>query len=139
MEVSICPICSREYAQELLRKGFPDHLAVVSFYDPDLPPVDYPAGRAICVPLDDFRTNLAQAEEIARFIYAARAKGLDILCQCEQGRSRSAGCAAAILEHFEGRGEALFYDARFSPDQLVYDRVLAALEAAAKDTGMDGT
>lgn len=135
MEVNIC---SRRDAEKLLAEGLPGNLMVVAFHDPDIPPVAYPAGRAICVSLDDFQTNLPQAEEIARFIYAARAKGLDILCQCERGRSRSAGCAAAIWEHFEGRGEALFYDARFSPDQLVYDRVLAALEAVAKDTRMDG-
>lgn len=135
MEVSIC---SRKDGEKLLAEGFPGNLMVVAFHDPDLPPVDYPAGRAICVPLDDFQTDLPQAEEIARFVYAAQAKGLDILCQCERGRSRSVGCAVAILEHFEGRGDALFYDARFSPDQLVYDRVLAALEAVAKDTRMGG-
>lgn len=138
MEVSICPICSREYAQELLRKGFPDHLAVVSFHDPELPPVDYPAGRAICVPLDDFQTDLPQAEEIARFVYAALAKGLDILCQCESGRSRSAGCMAAIWEHFEGWGDVILRTSCLAPDQMVYDQVLAALERVDKEQRMDG-
>lgn len=127
MEVKIY---SRKDAEKLLTEGVPDNLMVVAFHDPDLPPVDYPAGRAVCVPLDDFQADLPQAEEVAQFIYTAQAKGMHILCQCESGRSRSAGCAAAILEYFEGRGETVFSDARFSPDQLVYDRVLAALEAA---------
>ena len=49
-------------------------------------------------------TYLAEADELATFIYEAREVGRDIICQCDYGQSRSAACAAAILQHFEKRG-----------------------------------
>ena len=39
-----------------------------------------------------------------------------------------AGCAAAILEHFAGRGIDVFVDYRYYPNQLVYHKVFDALE-----------
>lgn len=37
-----------------------------------------------------YDTYLLEADALAAFIYQARADGLDILCQCEYGQSRSA-------------------------------------------------
>ena len=75
-----------------------------------------------------YKTYLAEADELAKFIYEAKADGLDIICQCDYGQSRSAACAAAILEHFEGRGIDIFVDYRYYPNQLVYHKIFDALE-----------
>ena len=145
MEVSIY---SREAVKELIEKGFPQNTAVISFYTPRNKR-DYEENRVnydgICnkffyvgIPDIDieiladygytYDTYLAEADELARFIYEAKADGLDIICQCDYGQSRSAACAAAILQHFEGRGIEVFADYRYYPNQLVYHKVFDALE-----------
>jgi hypothetical protein len=152
MKVSIY---SREAAERLLREGFPDNTAVISFYNPPNrrgsvsvidKPVDYSAGtsRVFQIALNDIdisvlgdlsltpETFFTEAEELAEFIYAAKNDGLDIICQCEYGQSRSAGCAAAIREHFNGDGIQVFADYRYYPNQLVYNKVFAALEKHQK-------
>ena len=73
---------------------------------------------------------------MAKFIYEARADGLDILCQCDYGQSRSAACAAAILQHFEARGIEVFINFKYYPNQLVYHKVFEALEKQ-KERGND--
>ena len=141
-------ICSRKSAEELLRNGFPPHAAVISFYDPPstdrpapTPPLDYTgaAARVFTVAVRDldlsvlpdvgltYDTYLPEADALAAFIYQARADGLDILCQCEYGQRRSAACAAAILEHFDGTGISIFADYRYYPNQVVYHKIMDAL------------
>ena len=145
MEVSIY---SRKAIGELIVKGFPQNTAVISFYTPKNKR-DYEENRVnydgVCskvfyvgIPdidieiLDDYgytyETYLAEADELAKFIYEARVDGLDIICQCDYGQSRSAACAAAILEHFERHGIDIFADYRYYPNQLVYHKVFEALE-----------
>ena len=53
--------------------------------------------------------------------------GLDIICQCEYGESRSSGCAAAILEYFYKTGNFCFTDYRYYPNQVIYHKVFDAL------------
>lgn len=143
-------IYGREAIEELLQKNFPDNVAVISFYDPPtkgnnffIPPVDYSdkTKRVFQIAINDidleclgeygfdFETYFTEAEELAEFIYAAKADGLDIICQCEYGQSRSAACAAAILEHFNKNGISIFADYRYYPNQLVYNKIFGALEA----------
>ena len=145
MEVSIY---SRRAVKELIEKGFPKNTAVISFYTPKNKR-DYEERRVnyndICdkvfyvgIPdidieiLSDYGytydTYLAEANDLAKFIYRAKADALDIICQCDYGQSRSAACAAAILQHFEGRGIDIFTDYRYYPNQLVYHKVFDALE-----------
>lgn len=124
-------ICSRKEAERLLRENFPEHTVVISFYDPDGKiPVDYSgkADNVLYVPLDDFQTVLPEAERIARFIYDVKINGLNIICQCESGQSRSAGCAAAILEYYCHMGQSVFDSDQYRPDEMVYYSVLDALE-----------
>ncbi len=128
-------ICSRAAAQRLLKKEFPDRTAVISFCDSLTPmgnyaPVDYSAASAPVFQLavDDFQTDIPDADTLAEFICQTRADGMDIICQCESGQSRSAGCAAAILEHFAHKGQLVFDKEEYRPDQLVYGSVLGALE-----------
>ena len=153
MEVSIY---SRKAVKDLIEKGFPQNTAVISFYTPKNKR-DYEENRVnydgVCnkvfyvgIPdidieiLSDYGytydTYLAEADELAKFIYEARADGLDIICQCDYGQSRSAACAAAILQHFEGRGINIFADYRYYPNQLVYHKVFDALEKQ-KERGYD--
>ncbi len=77
-----------------------------------------------------YETYLPEAESLADYILKAKRDGLNILCQCEYGQSRSAGCAAAILEYFEGTGITVFADYRYYPNQLVYHKIFDALTAA---------
>ena len=124
--------------------------AVISFYDPpdrrgiseDYGPVDYSkvTNRLFQIPLHDidievlgdygltYKSYLPLVNELAEFIYDAKKDGLDFICQCEYGQSRSAGCAAAIREHFCGDGIKIFADYRYYPNQLVYNKVFEALE-----------
>ena len=145
MEVSIY---SRKAIGELIEKGFPQNTAVISFYTPKSKRdykesrVDYSGvcGRVFYVGIPDidieilseygytYETYLAEADELAKFIDKAKENGLDIICQCDYGQSRSAACAAAILQHFEGRGIDVFSDYRYYPNQLVYHKVFDALE-----------
>lgn len=124
-------ICSRKTVERLLQGQFPENTAVISFYDPDgKTSVDYSgkADNVLFVPLDDLQTELPEAEKIARFINDAKANGLNIICQCESGQSRSAGCAAAILEHYCQMGQSVFDSDRYRPDEMVYYELLNALE-----------
>ena len=114
-------IYSKKAITELIAKEFPKNTAVISFYTPKERRdrgerrVDYSnvCDRFFCVGIPDidieilgdygytYETYLAEADELAKFIYEVRAEGRDIICQCDFGQSRSAACAAAILQHFE--------------------------------------
>ena len=65
---------------------------------------------------------------MSKFVYNAYHKGMDIICQCDYGQGRSAGCAAAILEHFYHTGIYLFLDERFIPNPMIFDKLLDALK-----------
>lgn len=140
-------IYSREAVEKLAKADF-ENTAVISFYDlklkrtpKDYAPVDYSGkcDRVFKIGLHDidieilgdygltFDTYLSEADELAKFIYSAKNDGLDIICQCEYGQSRSAGCAAAILEHFYKNGISVFADYRYYPNQLVFNKILDAL------------
>lgn len=130
-------ICSRKAVENLLKRDFPDNTAVVSFYHPpglyaskEYAPVNYTGAvkHVFQLAADDFQTDLPEANAMAKFIYQAKLDKLDIICQCESGQSRSAGCAAAILEHFYHSGNLIFNDERYHPDEMVYYSVLDALE-----------
>ena len=143
-------ILSRSAVEKLLQDGFPSRTVVISFYDPPSKrtgqvsqPLDYKGMPldVFYVPLHDidleilgeyglsFDTYFPEAPELAAFIYYAMENGVDIVCQCEYGQSRSAACAAAIREHFYGEGIEIFADYRYYPNQLVYNKLKAALDA----------
>ena len=143
-------IYSRKSMEGLLAKGKIEKTALISFHDPvgrgrrhleDYKPIDFTGkcDRVMQIALLDLDpealadfdltvdTYFPEADELAEFIYKAKDEGLDIICQCEYGQSRSAGCSAAILQHFEGRGIDIFTDYRYYPNQLVYHKVFNAL------------
>lgn len=141
-------IYSHEEIQKLIDTDFPKNCAVISFYDPPTAkgframPVDYKnkPERLFQVAVNDidievledygltFETYFTEVDELAEFIISAHKDGLDIICQCEYGQSRSAACAAAILEYFEKNGISIFRDYRYYPNQLIFNKVLEALE-----------
>ena len=142
-------IYSRKAAEDLFRNNFVEGTAVISFHDPPspsgkkvLPPIDYTgkATRVFQVAVHDidlsvlpkydltYDTYFPEADDLAKFIYSAKLDGLDIICQCEYGESRSSACAAAILEHFYKNGISIFADYRYYPNQVVYHKVFDALE-----------
>ena len=141
-------IHSRSSIGELIQKGFPKKTAVISFYTPKSKKEDAESrvnysgvcDRVFYVGIPDidieilgdygytYETYLAEADELAKFICKAKTDGLDIICQCDYGQSRSAACAAAILQYYEGRGIEVFADYRYYPNQLVYHKVFEALK-----------
>ena len=123
-------IYSRSSAERLIQNHFPDNTTVICFYDTDGTHLDYSgyAAEVIYIPLDDFQTDLPQANKIADFIRRAESRGQNIICQCEKGQSRSAGCAAAIMEYYYSNGQSVFDDDRYRPDEMVYYALLNALD-----------
>jgi hypothetical protein len=145
-------VYGRNEVEELSCENFPENVALISFSDPFttrnykynflIKPVDYSGktDRVFKIELHDidideleeynltYETYFPEAEKLARFIYSAKEDGLDIICQCEHGQSRSAACAAAILEHFYKTGISIFSDYRYYPNRLVFHKVLHALE-----------
>lgn len=150
-------IHSRESIEALLREGLPPNTAIISFCDPvtsrtpkGYKPVDYsgvtnPVFQIAVHDIDleilgeynlTYETYFPEAQALAAFIYSAFDGGMNILCQCEYGQSRSAACAAAIIEHFYGKGISIFADYRYYPNQLVFHKVFDALEDV-KSKGKD--
>lgn len=146
MKVSIY---SRKAVEELLKNDFPKNTAVISFYDPPnirtgeiSKPVVYSekAERLFTVAVHDididilddygltFDTYFPEVNSLAEYIKQAHDDGLDIICQCEYGQSRSAACAAAILEYYYKDGISVFADYRYYPNQLIFNKVLYALK-----------
>ena len=142
-------IHSRETIKLLIEKDFPDNVAVISFYSPqtsktykELPPVDY-CGKCkdifyVCIYDIDievlesygltFETYFPEVEALAEFIINAEKKGLNFICQCDYGQSRSAACASAILEYYFHNGISIFADYRYYPNQLIFNKLLKALQ-----------
>ena len=144
-------IYSRNAMEALLSKGNLENTAIISFHDPvgrgrrcleDYEPIDFKGkcDRVMQIAIHDLdpealsdfgltvESYFPEADALAAFIYKAKEDGLDIICQCEYGQSRSAGCAAAILQHFSKNGIDVFTDFRYYPNQLVYHKVFDSLE-----------
>ena len=143
-------IYSRKAIETLLQEGIPANTAIISFYDPlttrtpkgyspvDFSGIDNPVMQIALHDIDleilgeynlTYETYFPDAQAVAAFIYRAFESGMDILCQCEYGQSRSAACAAAIMEHFYGKGISIFADYRYYPNQLVFHKVMDALKS----------
>ena len=145
-------IFSRAAILQLIGTGaFPANTAVISFYDPidgkrpspgkvDYSSVTdcvfYVAARDIDPPVLEregltYADYFPEADALAGFIIHAEEGGMSILCQCEYGQSRSAACAAAIRQFYHGDGIDIFADFRYYPNQMIYHKVIEALNRAA--------
>lgn len=145
-------IHSRESMERLIERGFPNKTAVISFYDPpvgEMPgtePMDFSlyTDRVFQIALRDlsideldqcgltYEEYFLEAEDLAEYVFAAIRDGYDIICQCEDGNSRSAGCAAALHEFFAADGVFIFADYRYHPSQMVFHKVYNALWLSGK-------
>lgn len=141
-------IYSRTEMERRLQEGPLHDTAVISFYNPPSPrtPKSYepPEYGASCPALFSvgvhdidpetlpeygltFDTYFPEAHSLAQFIKDSIKRNLTIVCQCDYGQSRSAACAAAILEYYEHNGISVFADYRYYPNQLIFNKLLAAL------------
>lgn len=141
-------IYSRAAIRELICGGFPEHTVVISFYSPKTLRreeelrvcYDGACDEVVYVPIHDidierleaygytYESYFSNANEAALLVHSAYRRGFDVICQCDFGQSRSAACAAAILEYFEHRGIDVFADYRYYPNQLVFNKMLEALK-----------
>lgn len=145
-------ICAGRELERLLQTQVSEATAIICFYDiaeelEDIPlPSGYEETAVFRITLDDLDIEelgefgfsldsfFPEAEELARFIYRAYEKNQNILCRCTYGESRSAACAAAILEHFYGKGISIFRDYRYIPNKLVFNKVYDALQKIKEES-----
>ena len=142
-------VYSREKIEHIIAEGkFPNNTAVISFCDPELKHIDKHYSRvdysSVCsdvfyCEVDDldldylpekgytYETYFPEADDLAKFIVKAVNENKNIICQCEYGQSRSAGCAAAIKEYFYKDGISVFADYNYYPNQVVFHKVYNAL------------
>lgn len=135
-------IYSREEIENQIVDGNKfENCFIISFCDKLEKPVDFSgilANVIVCKVDDIFYDELAdegysydeffsEAKDIADAIRKAVDKKEKIICQCEHGQSRSAGCAAAILEYYEKSGIKIFSDYKRCPNQVIYNKIYDAL------------
>lgn len=142
-------IYSKKAIEQLLKNNFPDNVAVISFCSPETSKTNendtfvdfsnetFPVFTVALHDIDiellpkyglTYDTYFPEVDKLAKFIYDAYNDGLDIICQCVYGQSRSAACAAAILEHFYRKGISIFSDYRYYPNQMIFHKIFDALE-----------
>lgn len=149
MEVTIV---SGKGLEQLILTGVPKKTAIICFCDTTEEkenirlPAGYEETAVFRIILDDLDieeleefgfsvdTFFPEAEELARFIYRSYETKQNILCRCMYGESRSAACAAAILEHFYGKGISIFRDYRYVPNKLVFNKVYEALQKVKEES-----
>ena len=68
-----------------------------------------------------------EVDELICFIKSRAEKGRDFICQCYEGHSRSSATAAAILEHYEKRGDVIFNNPRYQPNSYLYKKLIEEL------------
>lgn len=148
MKIIEIEIFSRERIERLLLEDVTENVAVVSFYDtpmieddPYCVPVAYPKDIAVyysqtddiayeCLRQRGYTEDsfFADCDNMAKFILECVDKGITkFICQCEFGQSRSSGAAAAITEFFNHNGADIFNNDRYSPNQVIYDKLLNSL------------
>ena len=141
-------ICSRRMIEERIANNSLQNSAVISFSDPkggrrgeDYGPVDFgnACARVFFISVYDLDPDALarfgytmdsyfdEADAVAEFIHQAVTDGVEIVCQCEYGQSRSAGLGAAILEYYERRGIDIFRDYRYYPNQLIFNKAYEAM------------
>ena len=139
-------IYSIKELKDRLKEGKLTNTLLIAFYDQqdDLPMFSGKAEQVITLPIPDLDKEdleeygytidsyFTHADPVAEFIVKAVRDGLDIACVCEYGESRSAGCAAAIKEFYDGNGIEIFADERYYPNKIIYNKLLTALRKQSK-------
>ena len=136
------------YSRSLLERKLEHHeiadnTAIVSFADTNDDFIEFPKEinvlkivfydiRPSSIPEEHYAKMLPEAEEIAKFVDTNLKNKKNIICQCDYGVSRSAGLAAAIMEHYKHEGIKVFADYHYTPNQFVFNKVLHALNILNK-------
>lgn len=76
--------------------------------------------------------TIKQAVSVAGFILTLPVTTHTLLVHCQQGVSRSAAVAAAIMTHFTNDASSVFDNTKYTPNQDVYQIVLEALTHVSK-------
>lgn len=143
-------ILSKNNIEKAIMKGIKDKTAIISFSDPvykkridksyrtvDFSQTNCRVFKVAVLDVDiqylkdyelDYSSFFPEANDLAKFIKQAYNDGYDIICQCDYGQSRSAGCAAAIREYYYKDGIKIFKDYRYYPNQLIFNKVYKALK-----------
>lgn len=144
-------IYSRAEMDKLLKKGLGQEMAVISLYDVGAVPVDYSGQvcRLFQTAVQDIDFSILdkhgmtycdyfpESDKLAEFILSAKLDGYSFICQCDYGQSRSAGCAAAILEYYDKNGMGVFYDYRYKPNKMIYNKLYNSLIRLGKNIYKD--
>lgn len=120
-----------------------ENMAIISFADTKDDFIEFPKNTNVLkvafydynpqsIPIDDYYKLLPEAEEIAKYVDTNIKQSKDIICQCDYGVSRSAGLAAAIMEHYKKEGIRVFANYKYMPNKFVFNKVLAALNLLNK-------
>lgn len=132
-------IMSRAEIEKLIEQDALMGVDVISFQDMnDTSEIDFGdlPHRVFSVSVDDleydelesegytYDTFFSEADELAQFIREAITSNREIICQCEYGQGRSAGCAAAILEAVYNKGIKIFSDYRYFPNKVIYHKLV---------------
>lgn len=137
-------ILNRTKLQKLLYKDFPyKNCAVISFFGNGEDDVNFstnPKVKYIKRKIDDLRWveepdnwHYLDFDQIAKFILDCNKQGINyIICQCECGVSRSAGCAAAIREFYHHDGIKIFSIYDYSPNVIFFNNIYNALLRRSK-------
>lgn len=94
------------------------HVLRVQVYDVDVPLTDW--NGDVYYPLTD-----SDAKKIAKFVKKNWDSMNFLFVHCEAGISRSSGCAGAIAKYYFGDDE--YYFKNYSPNRLIYRKMLEAL------------
>ena len=135
-------ICSASELEKLAMKPFQKDTVLISIdnVDTTAPPyLFYQPSAALYLRFDDMIPqeealmeypavlfNEDMAKKVAEFVYLHKDAN-ELICQCACGISRSAGIAAAVMEHFYKNGAAIFEDGWYRPNVFVYQLTLEAL------------
>ncbi len=68
------------------------------------------------------------AIQIAEFVNKYYAEVDSIVVHCVEGISRSSGVVAALIEHYDGNGQAIWSSNHYEPNKRCYNLVLEALD-----------
>ena len=150
-------IRSRKGVEEMARKPFPEHTALISItdYDWSFAELEHKPEFLLQLAFDDVDNDVIidelgrtpteeerqrleakykmlsdeQARQIASFYHANKDAVEVLICQCEHGQSRSAAVAAAIMEIRGRKGITVFASDRYYPNKVIFRKVLAAMKA----------
>lgn len=135
-------IINRKKLLEMIKDDWfnEEYHAVISFYRKNEKPFVLSDCKAtvLRVNVDDdinifasfFLDHSDQDEAVAKFIMDSLLKNKTIYCQCLDGKTYSAACAAAIYEYFLGIGLMVFADKDYHPDRLMFNKIYYALREA---------